>query len=619
MPRRRGSPFGCDRMIAARARLSCAQPPGSRISRVNRSFGLRSAVVPTVPTIVQRGGEVPRDAVGADASRLGVEPVVAHLLRARGVVDPDVQARVLEPSLSQLRSPEKMAGFSAALDLLHHAIASGRRIGVFGDYDVDGVATATILTTYLEALGAEVVVRVAHRDRGYGFGVSDAEAFDQAGAKLVITGDCGTSDIDALSWLKERGIPSIVIDHHQVPEVMPPADALINPHQPACGFAFKGMCSAGVAFYLCAGLRRRLARERASVPDPRAWLDLVALATVCDMMPLVEENRVLVRQGLRHLHRRGRPGLRALLEAAGVSADERIDETHLGFRLGPRINAPGRLGAAEPALELLRARSDAEAGPLAERLETLNATRKRHSERTAAEAMAICAADPMAESRAAIVVAHAGWLSGIVGIAAANLSEHYRKPALVLAIDPSADATGGLARGSVRSFGGVDVRAALSECSGLLERFGGHREAAGVTVRTARIDELREAFASACASQPVAAQTHDVEIVDATLPLHRLDLALVDAIARLSPYGVGFDAPRLCVRGATVHSARILKERHLSLVLEQDGSQRTGIAFSQAFHALQAGERVGCIFAPVADRYRGETRLRLHVQRLWRE
>jgi single-stranded-DNA-specific exonuclease len=573
------------------------------------------AAAAAVPTIAQRGGDIPREAVAADAGRLGVEPVVAHLLRARGIVEHDAQARVLEPSLSQLRSPENMAGFPAALELLHDAIAAGRRIGVFGDYDVDGVTTATILTTYLEALGAEVVVRVAHRDRGYGFGVADAEAFAQAGAKLVLTGDCGTSDIEALAWLKERGIPSVVIDHHQVPEVMPPADALINPHQPGCGFAFKGMCSAGVAFYLCAGLRSRLARERTSVPDPRAWLDLVALATVCDMMPLVEENRVLVRQGLRHLHRRSRPGLRALLSAAGVSADEPVDETHLGFKLGPRINAPGRLGPAEPALELLRARSDAEAGPLAERLETLNATRKRHSERTAAEAMAICAADPRTESRAAVVVAHTGWLSGIVGIAAAGLSEHYRRPALVLAIDPS----GEVARGSVRSFGGVDVRAALAECSDLLERFGGHREAAGVTVAVARIDELREAFASACEAQARSAARADVEIVDATLPLRRLDLGLVDAIARLSPYGVGFDAPRLCVRGATVHTARVLKERHLSVVLEQDGSQRTGIAFSQAFHALKAGEKVGCIFAPVADRWRGETRLRLHVQRIWRE
>lgn len=618
-PTSTSSPSALERAPADRAEPDVDPTAGVDVERAidaGDSIAAPVAAAPSaIPRVTQRGGDIPREDVAADAARLGVEPVVAHLLRARGITDPDAQARVLEPSLSQLRPPSAMAGFSAALELLHDAIARGRRIGVFGDYDVDGVTTATILATYLEALGAEVVVRVAHRDRGYGFGVADAEAFAEAGARLVVTGDCGTSDVEALSWLAERGIPSVVIDHHQVPQVMPPADALINPHQPGCGFQFKGMCSAGVAFYLCAGLRSRLARERATLPDPRAWLDLVALATVCDMMPLVEENRVLVRQGLRHLHRRGRPGLRALLAVAGVSADERVDETHLGFRLGPRINAPGRLGPAEPALELLRARSDAEAGPLAERLETLNATRKRHSERTAAEAMALVAADGKARSRAAIVVAHTGWLSGIVGIAAANLSEHYRLPALVLAIDPRGD----VARGSVRSHGGIDVRAALAECADLLERFGGHREAAGVTVATSRIDELREAFASACAAQARSASIEDVEVVDATVPLRRLDLPLVDAIARLSPYGVGFDAPRLCVREATVHSVRVLKERHLSVVLQQDGTQRTGIAFSQAHHALRPGERVGCIFAPVADRFRGETRLRLHVQRLWRE
>jgi hypothetical protein len=169
---------------------------------------------------------------------------------------------------------------------------------------------------------------------------------------MVLTGDCGTSDHDALGWLKGHGIPTIVIDHHQVPEQMPPAAALLNPHQIGCGFPFKGLCSAGVAFYLCAALRSALARESAdALPDPRGWLDLVALGTVCDMVPLVAENRILVRHGLQVVGQRRRPGVRALLEYAGVGVDEAIDEGHLGFRLGPRINAPGRLGPAEPSLQ----------------------------------------------------------------------------------------------------------------------------------------------------------------------------------------------------------------------------------------------------------------------------
>ncbi len=576
----------------------------------------RAAVRAAGPdAVVLRADDIDATVVAAQATTHDVPRVVTHLMWARGVRETSEQAQVLDPRLSSLRRPDAMAGFEPALDALIWALQNDKRIGIFGDYDVDGVTTATILATYLEALGASVVVRVAHRDRGYGFGIGDAEAFAEAGTQLVLTGDCGTSDIPALSWLAERDIPCVVIDHHQVPESMPPARALINPHQPGCEFPFKGLCSAGVAFYLCAALRTRLASQRRTVPDPRAWLDLVALATVCDMMPLVDENRVLVHHGLRVMAGRRRPGLAALLSAAGVGAGEALDEGHLGFKLGPRLNAPGRLGPADPSLELLRARSAAEAEPLAQRVETLNATRKRHSERTAAEAMAILAADPQAESRAALVVAHDGWLSGIVGIAAARLAEHYKRPALVLAIDTAR----GVARGSVRGWGGVDVRGALAECGDLLDRFGGHREAAGATVPVANIDALREAFAAAVASQVRDAAAHDdIEVVDAHLPLGRIDLGLLQGIRRLGPYGIGFALPRFSVLSAEVVRARVLKERHVSVTLRDETGERDGIAFGQAFHDLAPGDRIACIFEPKVDRFRGEERVRLGIERLWR-
>ena len=205
-----------------------------------------------------------------------------------------------------------MAGFEPAIDLLSSALRNGWRVGVFGDYDVDGVTTATILTTFLERLGLDVVSTVATRDGGYGFSVAAAKELAGAGVKMVITGDCGTSDHESLGWLQSRGIPTVVIDHHQVPDVMPPAAALINPWQPGCEFPFKGLCSAGVAFYLAAALRSHLRRQGVeNLPDPRAWLDLVALGTVCDMVPLRAENRILVRHGLSVLDERRRPGLRA--------------------------------------------------------------------------------------------------------------------------------------------------------------------------------------------------------------------------------------------------------------------------------------------------------------------
>ncbi|MCX4244637.1 single-stranded-DNA-specific exonuclease RecJ [Paraliomyxa miuraensis] len=578
---------------------------------------------PDPPRLELRGGERSAAEVHDVAQRLRIAPMAARLLLARGVTDEAQQRRVLDPRLADLRRPDAMAGFPAALELLEAACRRGQRVGVFGDYDVDGVTTTTILTTFLEALGVQVVARVAHRSRGYGLGVADAAAFAEAKVGLVLTGDCGTSDEEALQWLRDRGLHTVVIDHHQVPERMPPTDALINPHQPDCAFPFKGMCSAGVAFYLCAALRTRLAqRGHPSLPDPRAWLDLVALATVCDMMPLREENRVLVTHGLRHMSQGPlRPGLGALLSAAGVERGP-IDETHLGFRLGPRINAPGRLGAAEPSLRLLRARSEAEAMPLAEQIETLNARRKRHQQETVVQALTLLAADPRASERAALVIAHDGWLPGVVGIAAAGVVEHHRRPALVLAIDREA----GLARGSVRSFGTVDVRAALAACSELLVRFGGHREAAGATVRVDRIEALTEAFDDAVARQREeqaarAGASESAEVVDAVLPLEALDPSLIGAMRTLAPYGMGFEPPSFGCDDAVVETVRVLKDKHLALTLRQGAARCEAIAFGQAqapsLRGLSRGDRVGCIYVPQIDTFRGQSRLRMHIEHLW--
>lgn len=568
---------------------------------------------PAAPKVVWRREGRP-EALEQRAAALRVHPLALELLWARGVEDEADVRRMLAPTLGQLRPPHEMAGFPEALELLVTAKREGWRVGVFGDYDVDGVTTATILAGYLEALGVEVVVRVAHRDHGYGFGVPDAEALHQAGARLVLCGDTGTSDLEALAWLRDHDVRSVVIDHHQVPEVIPPTDALINPHQPGCGFPFKGLCSAGVAFYLCAGLRTRLAKDGdTGLPDPRSLLDLVALATVCDMMPLTEENRVLVSAGLRHLEQRGRPGLGALLERAGVETQESLDEAHLGFKLGPRINAPGRLGTAEPSLALLRARTDAEAGPLADRVEMLNAQRKRQTESISAEATALLQADPANEARAGLVVAHERWAPGVVGIAANGLVERFNRPVAVLGMNAD-----GLARGSVRSCDGVDVRAALAECAPLLERFGGHREAAGLTVRADRIAEFTEAFAAAVATQRAEVPARpDEECVDLELPLAAIEPELCGIIRSAGPFGVGFVPPRFIARNCEAQRIRVLKERHIALTLAQGKDRADAIGFGMAQQEPPRGSRVDVVFVPQLDVFRGVTRVKLHLQRLW--
>lgn len=551
----------------------------------------------------------------ADAAlALGVLPVAVELLLGRGVDTLEAQKRWLEPKLAHLRPPDEVAGFDEALEVLLGALRGRLRVGVFGDYDVDGVTTATILATYLEALGLETVARVATREAGYGFCVENARALVEAGAKLVVLGDCGTSDVEALQWLRERGISSVVIDHHQVPETRPPVDALINPHQPGSGFPFRGMCSAGVAFYLCAALRTRVARTTSRAPpDPREWLDLVALGTVCDMVPLVEENHVLVRHGLDRMQARKRPGLRALLLQAGVDARERVDESHLAFRLGPRLNAPGRLGEAEPALALLRARSAGEATALAEGVETLNERRKMEQARVVAQAHALVEADAGHGRRAGLVVAHEGWSAGIVGIAAADLVERHGRPAVVLAID----AKTGEARGSARACGGLDVYQALRSCDALLTRCGGHPQAAGLTMPAANVDALAEAFDRAIASQGTGEEQDDAVLVDGTPELSTVDDAMLQAIDSVGPFGADFEPPLYLCEQALVEGARVLKDRHLSLVLHQGNATREAIAFGQADAAVQRGDQVGLLYRPRFNTFRGHRRIQLDVKQIW--
>lgn len=589
-----------------------AGPAMNDVPPIERPAGSRpNGPAPRPPQIERRGPGRDDAEVVAIAARLGLDPIMVSLLGARGITGDDALRRAANPRLADLRPPERMGGFPAALELLRWAHRRRVRVGVFGDYDVDGVTTAAILSGYLEALGLQTVTRVAHRDSGYGLQPGDVDAFAAAGVAVVLTGDTGTSDIESLERLRLRGIKTAVIDHHQVPEVMPPCDALINPHQRGCEFPFKGLCSAGVAFYLCAALRTLLAGEgMARPPDPRAWLDLVAVATVCDMMPLVDENRVLVRKGLDALRRAPRPGLAALLEQVG-SAGDAFDDQTVGFRIGPRLNAPGRLGSAEPSLRLLRARTRAEAMPIVEQIEALNERRRALSSMAVQEALALVAADPRAIERAALVVAHPRWHPGVVGLAAGTLAEHHRRPAMVLAIDPEA----GIARGSVRSFAGVDVRAALVSCAPLLERFGGHRDAAGLSVRSDRIAELVEAFAEACAAQSPGAVAA-VETVDGELGLGELDEALVGRIAAAGPWGTGFPAPRWLGRGR-VDRVRVHKDRHLGLRLVDGRRGVEGICFDGAHWLPALGEEVAFVFTPSLDVFRGERRVRVVIEALW--
>ena len=561
------------------------------------------------------------------ADALRVRPATASCLVGRGVIEPRDAQGFIDPRLAALRPPTGLAGMSRAVERISDAVIAGRRIGVFGDYDVDGVTTAALLTAFLRSVGATVEVAVARRDAGYGFTPAAAADFAARGCEVIVTGDCGTSDLEALAVAAAHRIDVIVVDHHTVPAAgdAHPALALVNPHRADSTFPFRGMASVGLAFYVAAAVRTELrdrrffetsgersgSRSGRTEPDVRELLDLVALGTIADLVPLASENRILTALGLRRLQSRTRPGIAALLAAAGVSEEREVDARMVAWKLAPRINAPGRLGAAMPSLALLLA----DAGSAAERaqaLEAANTERRAIQDRVMAEAIEqLGDRDP----GPAVVIAGEGWPSGVVGIVAAKLVDRYQRPAFVVGIDPET----GVGRGSARTAGGVNLYRALSEAAPWLDRYGGHAAAAGFTVRRESVAALGESLGAACArlaagSGPVTAGRE----VDAEVRLADVDERLAEELAGLGPFGQDTPSPVLVIRNARVSAERRVGDgSHLKLTLEDDRSTtRTAIGFQLGDREVDVGARVDLAFLPTISTWQGRRSAELELSDL---
>jgi single-stranded-DNA-specific exonuclease len=538
---------------------------------------------------------------------IGLSPVAAQLLLNRGIADAAVAKSYLEPKLAELRRPDEMAGFAQAVSRLERAVTCGETVGVFGDYDVDGVTSCALLTTFLRGAGGKVVPRAARRDAGYGFSADDVRGFAAAGCAVIVTCDLGTSDHEALAEARARGIDAIVVDHHQVPDKQPDA-TLINPHQASCRFPFKGLASVGVAFYLAAALRTRL-RERGwtQLTDPRTLLDLVAVGTVADMAPLTGENRILVHAGLRLLREAPRPGLRALAAISGL--DEGVRRAaDIGLRLSPRLNAPGRLGAAQLALDLLLA-DDTNAEDLARQCDDKNIERQSVQEKVVEQAFAQ-AETQLRNGWSFLVCDGEGWPPGVVGIVAGRLMERLGRPAAVIAFD------GAQGRGSLRTVPGVDLHAALKRCSDLLVRFGGHPAAAGLTVERRHLSALAERLCAIAREQlgdgPPRRSLH----LDAVLELHEIDQPLAAELRRLEPYGVGNPEPLFGTRGVLLEHSRVVGKGHLQITLRDGPHARDGIAFNLGDREKHTGGKVRAAYFPEIDTFRGVERLRVRLRDL---
>lgn len=546
------------------------------------------------------------------AAALGVSPLIGQLLVNRGVSDAVRAAAFLDARLDQqLRSPMLFRDMGRASERLADALARGERIGIYGDYDVDGVSGSAVLVRFLRAVGArpEPVVHLPHRMReGYGLNPTGIERLAAAGARVMITVDCGAVSHAEIALANARGMDVIVCDHHQVAQTRPPALAVINPIEPDAGFPFAGLCGAGVAFYLALGTRMRLRERGGPVPDLRRLLDLVALGTLADLVPVVEENRVLVKYGLRELATSEQPGIAALKRVAGVS---QINSGAVGFRLAPRLNAGGRLDDATRSLELLTTADAAAAERLAVALDEENRARQAIEREMVQEAVAQLEAAGGIGDRRSIVLASEAFHPGVVGIVASRLVERYYRPTVLIAAE-----AGGVGRGSGRSIAGLDLHAALAACGALLERFGGHRMAAGLSIRLDRVAALAECFEKEITARTTAEDFIPQVRVDAELALRDVDRGCLDDLARLEPFGTGNPDPLFLSRQVRVRERRIVGEQHLKLVLEQGGRVVQAIGFGMADLAVASGDYLDVLYGVMANEWNGNVSAELRLKDL---
>ncbi|TAK17740.1 MAG: single-stranded-DNA-specific exonuclease RecJ [Acidobacteria bacterium] len=548
------------------------------------------------------------------AAALQIPPVIAHLLVQRGLTTPEAAHAFLNPSLSQLHDPFLLAGMHDAVERLLAAIARKEHIAIHGDYDVDGITSTVMLRRALELLGADVSHFVPERIRdGYGLQPATIERLHAAGANVIVSVDCGIRASEAAARARELGVDLIITDHHEPEATLPPALAVINPKRHDCAYPDKHLAGVGVALKVVQGLLQRAGRSVDSMPH---FVKVAAIGTLADVVPLIGENRVIAREGLAGLSAGpNSAGLEALIEASGLTG-RKLDSFHVSFMLAPRINAAGRMASPELAAELLllRGRDEttrARARVLAQQLADENTRRQEQEAAIVTQAKRSVEKDPAVGAHNVLVVSGDGWHRGVIGIVASKLVDSFYKPAIVLSIED------GIAHGSCRSIPAFDMLAALESMPELFIKFGGHKQAAGVTLEAERVPELRRRMAEIGAT----ALTHDDLRprlrIDAPLSLRDISGPVIEGLTRMGPFGAANSKP--VFRASPVElldRPKVLKERHLALMVRQDGRAFRAMAWRAAEreeYLLANRTGLELAYSLEQNEFRGETRTELTV------
>ncbi len=552
--------------------------------------------------------QIDRDQERELAQALSISRITASILLARGLVTTEQARRWLAPQQSTLHDPFLLPDMERAVDRLHHAVIHGQPICFYGDYDVDGISATSLYQSFFRGLGADARVYIPHRIReGYGLNEQAIRRLRGEGMRLMVTSDCGTTSHHEVHAAQSLGMDMIITDHHQLDGPPPPAFAVVNPLRPDSAYPFKELCSGGLAYKVAHAYQMKYGGG--AVPLDH-MLDLVALATVADVVPLRDENRLFAREGLAQITRGARCGIRALKRTAGVQSA--CTAGTLAFRLAPRINAAGRLAHAELGVRLLTTESESEAAGIADELATLNRERQRIEAAIKAEAVARIEAGCIP---GAIVLGARHWHLGVVGIVAARLVERFERPAVVLSVNEH-----GVGKGSARSVPGFDLHAALSACRELLIGFGGHPAAAGLTIRESQIPAFSDRFAE-LASEQIANRSGSAGLhVDTEVNLAEVDHRLVSELDLLQPYGAGNPEPILAARNLSVLDARVVGDHHLKISVRDGRSVPfAGIGFHMgaiAQRGLSRDSPIDLAFVPEMNRWNGLDRIQLRIRDL---
>jgi single-stranded-DNA-specific exonuclease len=545
------------------------------------------------------------DCPEADVERLqrelGVSGPIAQVLVRRGFAEP-ARARAFLAA-DEEHPPSAFAGIGAAVESIRAHVGRGERITIHGDYDVDGVCSTAILVRALRELGADVDWYLPDRaSDGYGLNARTVEQLAARGTRLLVTVDCAITAVEEVATARALGLEVVVTDHHaaRADGALPKAPIV---HPAICGYPCPELCATAVAYKLAQALWEAEGRD---VRELERDLDLVALATIADVVPLVGENRTLVRRGLQALERTTKPGLRALMAVARVDPSK-ANERSVGFALAPRINAAGRLYRADAGLELILTEDSLRAGQIAEELDRANSERRRTETRIRFEAEAQIAALDPAHPRAAYVLASEDWHAGVIGIVASRLAERHCRPVVLIALE------GDSGKGSGRGIEAFDLLGGLTACAGTLLRFGGHRAAAGLEIERGRVEELAAALCAHAERVLAVEDTAPVERVDAVVSGIELGMALAEELQSLAPFGRGNPGVSLLVADARFADARPMGEgKHVRFTLESGGTRARGVAFGTGgVLPVPAGEPAEATFALEVNEWNGVTEPRL--------